>query len=178
MRSCIRRQSAFLRDQGRFLAPRRAFLQEISYPGSSFGRQQSSAASENGQGATDSSGVDNKSLDSTGPDSIKPILGRKVPPGIKIAPVPSQPLPISPESPPYPCQHLTSAQVSQYLQPLYERGWGIHPSPPRDGVPTTTFMLAKNIKFIWNFALVEFLAKLHVVVKKSQVCASLFTRPV
>lgn len=168
MRSCIRRQCGTIREHGRFLTPRRAFPQETSHPGSSFGRQQSSLASENGQDGPKGPVVDDKPSSLTSPDSIKPILGRRVPPGIEVAPVPLQTLPTPPQAPRYPCQHLSEAQLEQYLKPLYDRGWGIHSRLPMDDIPTTTFMLAKSIKFIWNFALVEFLGKLHPVVQREQ----------
>ncbi|KAG8799719.1 TRAPP subunit bet5 [Serendipita sp. 398] len=90
-------------------------------------------------------------------------VGRNVPKGVVVAPPPTNVLPELPAKPRYPCKHLSDDEVKHYLRPLYERGWGIFTRLPNQEHPVPTLQLARDIHFIWHFALLEFIRELNVI---------------
>ncbi|KDQ55813.1 hypothetical protein JAAARDRAFT_133717 [Jaapia argillacea MUCL 33604] len=40
--------------------------------------------------------------------------------------LPPRPLPSLPKKPRYPCPHLSTPQISEFLIPLYDRGWAVN----------------------------------------------------
>jgi hypothetical protein len=130
-------------------------------------RKQSTQADINNAGAPTNSPTEKPSSSKT-PIHLKN-MGRKIPEGVIVASQPQNALPELPSSPRYPCPHLTSDEVQNYLGPLYARGWGVYTKIPTQDKPAS-LMLAKDVSFVWHFPLEEFLIVLNALIKKEKVC--------
>ena len=136
-------------------------------------RQQSTTAVETGQASvTSSSGASVSSDNSPIPVHLQ-MAGRRIPKGVELLDPPQNILPRKPIAPPYPCPHLSDEEVTKYLVPLYERNWGIFSRLPSNGKPAT-LMLAKDIKFVWHYPIVDLVNQLHIITKQENVCSPFF----
>ncbi|KAG8868287.1 hypothetical protein FRC20_003678 [Serendipita sp. 405] len=164
MHSCLRQHLASSRRRFDRISGRRRILNTLSQS-NALGRRWLSDNSPEDNTTSSSETTPSKSPDFSPfqtPSANKKV-GRNVPKGVVVAPPPTNVLPELPAKPQYPCKHLSDDEVNHYLRPLYERGWGIFTRLPNQEHPVPTLQLARDIHFIWHFALLEFIRELNVI---------------